>query len=128
MNAQRHIDELKVTLALSGCIQTIEIVDERIVLSNHGYFRARLTLTNGDFLEVAEYFVVEGERCVPKRYRYQWMNSEQDQLIKRWDNAEHFPELAGFPHHIHIGEENKVEPCIPLDILELSNIIEEEIG
>ncbi len=67
MDAQQYMDEIKIKLALGGCIQTIEIVDERIVLSDRGYFRARLTLTNDDFLEITEYFVCEGERCFPKR-------------------------------------------------------------
>ncbi len=127
MDARWYIDEIKIRLALSDCIQTIEIVEERIVLSDRGYFRARLTLTNDDFLEIAEYFVCEGERCIPKRYRYQWMDSEQNQLRKRWDNAEHFPDLTGFPHHVHIGVDNNVESSIPLSIFELIDIVEQEI-
>ena len=27
-------------------------------------------------------------------------------LIRRWDNASHYPQLENFPHHIHISETN----------------------
>ena len=69
----------------------------------------------------------EDEECFPKAYRYQWMDKEQKQLIKRWDNAEHFPGLPGFPHHIHLGREDNVQPFKPINSLELIDIIEKEI-
>ena len=71
MNAETYLMNLKVKLAVSGSIQSVEIIDERIVLSDRGYFRARLVLANGDFLEISEYFVCEDEECFPKAYRYQ---------------------------------------------------------
>lgn len=74
---------------VSSAVASIAVVEER-ALPDRGYFRARLMLSNGDFLEVAEYFVVEGERCVTKRYRYQWMDESQQVLRKRWDNVEHY--------------------------------------
>ena len=128
MDAESYLIDLKVHLALSSVIQSIEILDERIVLSNRGYFRARLTLVNGDFLEVSEYFVCEEENCFSKTYRYQWMDAKQKRLIKRWDNAEHFPDLPGFPHHIHLGREDNVEPSEPLSIIALLALIESEAG
>lgn len=128
MDPESYLMELKVRLAVSNFIQSIEIVDERIVLSNRGYFRARIILANGDFLEVSEYFLCEEEKCFPKTSRYQWMDGwmdrEQKQLIKRWDNAEHFPDLPGFPHHIHLGPGDLVKPSESLSILGLLDMIE----
>jgi hypothetical protein len=102
-------------------------VEERL-LPDRGYFRARMVLSNTDFLEVAEYFVLEEGPCRTKRYRYQWMDSSQQILRKRWDNVEHFPELPNFPHHTHVGEETKVEPGCSLNIIELMDLIEKEIA
>jgi hypothetical protein len=129
MDAETYLINIKVKLAVSSSVQSIEIIDERIVLSDLGYFRARLVLENNDFMEVSEYFVCENENCYPKTYRYQWMDPEQKKLIKRWDNAEHFPNLPGFPHHIHLGggEEDNVKPSVPLNIIDLIDIIEAEI-
>ena len=127
MDAESYLLNVKVKLAISRAIQSVEIIDERIVLSDRGYFRARLSLANDDFLEIAEYFIYENGECFPKTYRYQWMDREQKQLKKRWDNAEHFPDLSGFPHHVHIGREDSVKPFKPLSILGLLDIIESEI-
>ena len=128
MDPETYLIEIKVKLAVSGFIRSIETIDERVVLSDRGYFRAQLILRNGDFLEVSEYFVFEEGKCVPKRYRYQWMDSTQRHLKKRWDNAEHFPSLSGFPNHVHIGGEEKVAPSNPIGILDLIDIIEHELS
>lgn len=128
MDPETYLIEIKVKLSVSSFIRSIEIIDERIVLSDRGYFRAQLVLRNGDFLEISEYFVFEEGRHIPKRYRYQWMDGTQKHLKKRWDNADHFPSLQGFPHHIHIGSEGKVVPSKPICILDLIDIIEKELS
>jgi hypothetical protein len=100
MNPQAYLEETKSTLIASPIVKTFVILEE-YALSDRGYFRARLTLKNNDFLEVAEYFVVEKHHCITKRYRYQWMDESQQVLKKRWDNVRHYPDLPNFPHHVH---------------------------
>lgn len=56
------------------------------------------------------------------------MDELQRVLKKRWDNVEHFPDLPNFPHHVHGGEELRVEPSRLLSIIELIDIIEQELG
>ncbi|MCG2778956.1 MAG: DUF6516 family protein [Desulfobacterales bacterium] len=125
MDPETYLIEIEVKLSVSSFIRSIEIIDERAVLSDRGYFRAQLTLVNGDFLELSEYFVLEEGRYVPKRYRYQWMDGVKRHLKKRWDNAEHFPSLSGFPDHVHIGGEENVVPSNPIRII---HIIEQELS
>jgi len=84
MDPETYLIEIKTTLAVCSLIRSIDIIDERTVLSDRGYFRAQITLMNGDFLEVSEYFVLEEGRYIPKRYRYQWMDAAQRHLKKRW--------------------------------------------
>jgi hypothetical protein len=127
MGPETYLIEIKAKLAVSGFIRSIDIIDERTALSDRGYFRAQVTLINGDFLEISEYFVIEMGRFVPKRYRYQWMDATRTHLKKRWDNAEHFPSLPEFPHHVHVGSEANVVPSRPLGIVELIDIVEREI-
>ncbi|MFM7406091.1 MAG: hypothetical protein ACKO3K_05345 [Cuspidothrix sp.] len=55
MIVEDYLTEIKSKLITSSIIDTIDIVKER-ALSDQGYFRARLNLTNGDFLEVVEFF------------------------------------------------------------------------
>ena len=71
---QQYVADIKAKLVASAAVATITIVEERL-LPDRGYFRARLTLSNSDFLEGAEYFVVEAGRCMTRRYRYQWRDS-----------------------------------------------------
>ena len=125
---QQYLTEIKTKLIASPVVDSIAIVKERASIAQ-GYFRARLTLSNGEFLEeVVEYFVVKDGRCVTESYRYQWMDEKQQVLKKRWDNVEHFPNLPNFPHHVHVGDESNVNPGKSLSILELIEIVEQELS
>ena len=126
MLSQNYLAEIKTQLNSNKLIENIEIVKERAI-PDQGYFRARLTLNNGDFLEVAEFFKVENGQCITVTYSYQWMNSSQTQLKKRWDNVEHFPDLPNFPHHVHVGDELIVQASESRNILQLLVLIEQEI-
>jgi len=35
------------------------------------------------------------------KYAYHWQDRE-GQLIRRWDNAPHWPAISTFPHHKHV--------------------------
>ena len=65
-------------------------------------FRAvvHLELIDKSILFVKEYVFNNNER----KYAYHWVDSE-DNLICRWDNAGHWPDIDTFPHHKHIGNE-----------------------
>lgn len=127
MEPQECLAEIQARLVASAIVTELTIVEE-YALPDRGYFRARLSLSNGDFLEVAEYFVVESGYCVTRRYRYQWMDAWQRVLKKRWDNVEHFPDLPHFPHHVHVGEEEHIEPGQSMNIIELIALLEQELG
>ncbi len=51
------------------------------------------------------------------KYRYHFMNNENS-LIFRYDNAEHYHEISTFPHHKHLTN-NIVESLEPelIDIM-----------
>jgi Family of unknown function (DUF6516) len=127
MITEDYITEIKVRLLTSAAIKSFTIVKERAI-QDQGYFRARLTLKNGDFLEIVEFFIVKNQTCMTETYRYQWMDETQQQLRKRWDNVEHFPDLPNFPHHVHILEESNVHPSQLRSILEIIDYIEQELN
>ncbi len=127
MNLDQYIAAVKEKLAGSKIISVIEISDERIIL-DRGYFRARLTLINRDFLEIAESFTIKDNQILTLDYRYQWMDSSKQLLRKRWDSVKHFPDLPNFPHHIHIGSEINVEPGQSRNILEFIDFMESELS
>lgn len=127
IEVQRVLSQIKVKLATSSLVATVEVVTERTI-EDRGYFRVRMKLSNGDFLELSEYFLVQAGQPSTVEYRYQWMDSAQQKLIKRWDNAEHYPDLPNSPHHIHVGDDKQVVSGRTLSIIEVLNIIEGEIG
>ncbi|MGL4378426.1 MAG: hypothetical protein ACRCT1_18450 [Microcoleaceae cyanobacterium] len=86
MSLQNYIDTIKSQLSQNLIIDSFSIVTERI-LFNRGYFRARLSLKNEDFLEIAESFTVIDNRLITLSYRYQWMDGNKQQLKKRGDKC-----------------------------------------
>jgi hypothetical protein len=86
--------------------------------------RVRCVLVNGDFLEIALHVSTDnGATVVIDDYRYQWMDSTRTLLRRRWDNAPHFPDIAGAPHHCHVGSEKAVEPSQSMDLTRLLDFI-----
>ena len=127
MTAQFYLNQIKSELITNSIVLSFSIVEEQD-MEERGYLRARLTLINGDFLEVAEYFMITNNNCKTVRYRYQWMDQSQKILRRRWDNVPHFPNLPNFPHHIHINSEENVYPSECLNILQLLLLLESELA
>lgn len=122
-----YVLKLKTKLAISSIIASFNVVEEKVWL-DRGYVRIRIALNNGDFLEAAEYFVLQNNDLTTRRYRYQWMDRERRKLRKRWDNVEHYPDLSNFPDHIHIKKEENVEPGESLSIIQLLDVLAGEIS
>jgi len=122
-----YVLQLKAKLTISPIVASFNLVEEK-VWPDRGYIRIRMSLCNGDFLEVAEYLVLEEDECITHRYRYQWMDGERRELRKRWDNVEHYPDLPSFPHHVHVGKEENVEPGERLSIIQLLDVLSSEIS
>lgn len=95
--------------------------------TDDGYIRARVTLTNGDFLEASEYFVIQGGRIETADYHHQWMDSSKQTLRRRWDSTPHYPELQNFPHHIHL-DETTVVPGQPMSLVSVLKVLESELA
>jgi hypothetical protein len=127
VKAQTYLDAILLKLTTSLIIKSVEVVQERS-LEDRGFVRVRLRLVNDDFVEVAEFFVIAQGQVQTVEYRYQWMDPDQKHLRKRWDNARHYPDLPNFPHHVHVEDENTVEPGHPMGIVELIEVLEHTIG
>ena len=89
-----------------------------------GFMRYRLTLINDDLLELTERVEVQAGEIVVTKYRHHWQNQEGT-LLKRWDNAPHYPQTASFPHHLHDGSEANVVAHPPVDALQVLRLIME---
>lgn len=127
MSPTDYLATIKAALTRSPVVQEWQIVNE-MALSDRGHFRGRLILANGDFVEASEFFYIRNDSIEQQRYRYQWMDAQQQQLKKRWDNAPHFPDVETFPHHVHVNQEDNVLPSQMFGIPGLITLLEQELS
>jgi hypothetical protein len=123
----RNIDEL---LSTSAAVSDVEVVRRSLRdtdLEKVLNYRYRVTLVNGGLIEMTERVLeVQGTLAVTK-YRHHWQDS-RGRLLKRWDNAPHYPVIETFPHHLHDGAEDYVVRHPAITGLEVLHRILAEIG
>ena len=115
MTIKADLDSIKERLVTDPIVTRFHTVRERWTLVD-GHLRARLDLGDGSQLEFSEYV-----QCSPAgeitaiTYSYHWADAS-NHLIKCWDNTPHFPDLPGFPDHIHDGATGQVTSGQPMSI------------
>src|SRR3990172_11800406 len=80
-------------------------------------FRAELILTDKTILYVRETVLSISIR----KYSYHWQD-RRGKLIMRWDNAPDW-DVETFPHHIHVGNEDAVEPSFDRTLDQVLSIV-----
>jgi len=83
-------------------VDSFDILRKDISLSE-GKIRLKIVLSDKSMLDVFEYVVSFDTSISLKKYGYHWQNLKNE-LIKRWDNAPHHPDLENYPHHIHLPD------------------------
>lgn len=114
----------KALIISSRLIKSYKIQAERIG-EEEGYLRVKAEITNGDVLELFEYYVLDGGKVKLDKYSFHWQDGKGE-LVRRWDNAPHYPAVRNFPHHIHFGEV-EIRPGRETKIEEVLEIIAKEI-
>ena len=115
MTVAQYLDAVKERLLTDRIVARFQLVRERLTLSD-GHLRARLTLIDGSRLEFSEYVqLFPDDRIDVVTYSYHWAD-ENDNLIRRWDNTPHYPDLPNSPHHVHSGLADLVSPGQPMSI------------
>ena len=92
----------------------VERYQEEILTSERVNLRIRIRFSKGFLLELNEAVVAESGTMRHLGYRYHFQD-ERNELIFRYDNTPHFPELKNFPHHKHM--ERGVTGCEKPSIL-----------
>lgn len=81
----------------------VERYEEEIVATDRVNLRIRIRFPIGHLLELNEAIVGEAGQIRHLGYRYHFQDG-QNNLIFRYDNTPHFPELESFPHHRHLAD------------------------
>ena len=85
-------------------LEILEVIDEASVQ----LLKVRAEIIDGSLLYVREAFFRRSSK-----YSYHWQ-TRTGELLLRWDNAPHHPEIATHPHHKHVGEH--IEPSARVSI------------
>jgi len=103
----------------------IERYEEQLLSETRGVLRIRLRFPDDALLEISEAIViVAGEpHSIAYRYHYQGPSAE---LVFRYDDAPHHPEIPTHPDHKHSGNQvlSGPHPSIDQVLLEVAAIRE----
>jgi hypothetical protein len=102
-----YFDAIETRLIASPIVAVFDVI-RREVTSTDGKIRIRATLTDGGLLELFEYVVEDQGQLNTQKYSFHWQNAKEE-LIHRWDNVNHYPDLPNAPHHMHQAD-GSVQP------------------
>jgi len=105
-----YFAQLQHILSSSPFIASVE-TSEDARTRYEGYFKARVVFFDNSVLSFRQYLDTSKE--LPKFYSYSFHYFKNEQLIFRYDNTPHFPNLKTFPHHKHLANGNVVESFPP---------------
>ncbi len=98
-----------------------EIIREE-AQGNLGLLRYRLVLQNNDMVEMFERFEIRNHQVNVTKYSFHWQEPN-GQLIRRWDNAAHYPKISTHPNHLHEGDENNVLASAAVSTINILELI-----
>ena len=84
-------------------------------------------MSDKSLLEIFEYFYILEDVVKVEKYSFHWQDAEGN-LISRWDNAKHHPNIATYPNHVHKNIEDKVYPHKAVDVKAILDIIEMQLS
>ena len=111
---ERYFAEIEV--AVTQLPAYAESYVEEILTSERANLRIRLRFQSGCLLEINEAIIVENGVLKTLGYRYH-LQRAGNELVFRYDNTPHFPDLPSFPHHKHL--QNSVVASSKPDLLDI---------
>lgn len=116
-----YLDNLESLVCISDIVAGWNLIERRVTPLT-GYWHAKLLLKEGTGLYVTEYVVLE-KKVIKSKYKYHWQDKNGN-LIARWDNVPHHPEISSFPHHKHVKD--RVQESKEFSLEEILDLIRKE--
>lgn len=98
---ERYFAEIEV--AVTQLPAYTESYVEEILTAERANLRIRLRFQSGSLLEINEAIIIENGALKTLGYRYHFQRAGSE-LVFRYDNTPHFPDLPSFPHHKHLRD------------------------
>jgi hypothetical protein len=107
------VDDYFAALArsLRGNPQVVDVAPPMTCLASddfNGLIRGRVIFWDDSFLDLYE--VISTELGYPVRVSYAYSYLRNAQRVFRYDNAPHHPEVITYPHHKHLGPQDRLAP------------------
>ena len=120
-NLSRYLDRLYATIQSrrETTVEAFELLDRSVTAGRTSELFVRLRFWDGSLLQAEEALVVQAYAIVKVRYSYHYQAADGT-LILRYDNAPHYPDLAGFPDHRHDPDR-----VLPASAPDLSQVLKE---
>ncbi len=116
-----YFQSLMQVIAASPSARTPDIAFEKRS-PTVGYIRGNVHFKNDSLLHFRELVNLRlGNR--PTVYVYHYQRADHS-LVFRYDNSNHFPDLANFPHHKHVNDESNVVSATTPDLATVLDEIE----
>jgi hypothetical protein len=116
---EQYLQRLLDAIAASPIVQSSNIaLDRRTARS--ALIRGEVRFADGSLLYFRELVELEAE-LLRRMYSYHYQSVDVA-LIFRYDDTPHFPKLNGFPHHKHVGREDR---AISVSAPDLSAVLDE---
>ena len=100
---EKHLAAVEQALDQMSDIRVDRYLEEALT-SERMNLRIRIRFADGNLLEVNEALEIQSQVLVWVDYRYHYQNAK-NQLIFRYDNTPHFPDLESFPHYKHLPDQ-----------------------
>lgn len=96
---RQYFDAIETCLIESPVITSYRVLGQEVTPAD-GKLRIKAETSNGGQAEFFVYVTEAAGNVQTLKYSFHWQDA-QGQLIRRWDNAPHFPDLPNTPHHVH---------------------------
>ena len=116
---RRFVENLEKSIVSNPVVLSSNIQKHFGPTNNTVYVKGSIIFIDSSVLDIAIFANKTSTVVSIEKYRFQYMD-KQGQMLFRYDNAPHHPELSSFPEHKHVGDRT-----ISLPQPDLKNIFNE---
>ncbi|HIH96886.1 MAG TPA: hypothetical protein HA348_05345 [Thermoplasmata archaeon] len=125
MQVKDYFSEIQNLLREFAVIENVD-VEYEIKSKTVGIIHGTIGMVDGSTLQFMELININGDEVTRPKYRFHFIDSA-DGMVFRYDNAPHHPEVASYPHHKHIRNEDEPKQSKEIGLRDVLSEIEERI-
>ena len=117
---QKFVEDIEKTISSSSIVLSSNVQKHFGPALETVYLKGRLLIIDSSILEIAIFATESRKTLSIEKYRLHYMNST-GQMLFRYDNAPHHPEIDSYPHHKHTFD--KIMPSTMPSLKDILNEI-----